>query len=361
MIKFTIRQNLIRKSSFLLLLLGIISFGAIGGCSNNGQQSQSEVLTENDFTENAALTADSESGIVVNFLEPPDSDTPEIDTGTGGTDEFPVKYERTIAQTFCWEDEDSEAAHFMELLDSEGSQVVVVNANGGCVDAIIEEGDYKMVLHHDGRTNTSHTIFARPIAQNSELSQNGKGLINRFKLSVSSIIAQINHMVLNEAVAQSEDPDETNFNIRWLLINGSCIDCSLLGANFFNQDLNGVNLTGADLRFSNLTSTRMVGATLRDADFREATIIFSDLTGADLVRTDFRFSALFGSDLPGADLTGAKLQMTDLTNVNFTDAVLNDANFGLATWCDGSCICDENSSIGVCNGCASVEICTGEN
>lgn len=360
MINFTIHQDLIRKSSLLILLLGIISFGAIGGCSNNGQGT-ADPLTENDFVANAELSADPERGIVVQFLESPNSEIAENDSGTTGVDEFPVKYERTIAQTFCWEDKDSEAAHFMELLDSEGSQVVVVNANGECVDAIIEEGDYKMVLHHDGRTNTSHTIFARPVAQNSELTQNSKGVINRFKLSVSSIIAQINHMVLNEAVAQSEDPDETNFNIQWLLINGSCINCSLLGANFFNQDLNGVNLTGADLRFSNLTSTRMVGATLRDADFREATIIFSDLTGADLVRTDFRFSALFGSDLPGADLTAAKLQMTDLTNVNFTDAVLNDANFGLATWCDGSCICDENSSIGVCNGCASVEICTGEN
>jgi len=351
-------KNYIEKSVFLLILLGIISVGAIGGCNNNNQNTF-ETLTENDFIENSALKADPKRGIVVQFLESPNSEVPENDSGTLGVDEFPLKYERTFEHTFCWEDDDIEAAHFMELFNSEGDAILKLDVND-CITEVMEAGEYTMRLHHDGKSNASQTVFAIADADNLEEAEiNGDA--NRFMFSMSNILKHIKDTVTNDAIAQDGDPDTTKFFTKMLLINRSCVGCNLLGANFFDQDLSGVDLTGADLRFASFTSTNLVGAKLAGADLREAVIIFTDFTGANMVSADFRTTALFMCDLPGADLTNAKFRKADLEGADLTGAILNGADFRLATWCDGSCRCNDNqSSIGMCDGCQSVDICVGD-
>lgn len=359
MIKFTIRQDLIKKSILLLLILGIISFGAVGGCNNNGQ-STVDPLTENDFIANSSLSADPERGIVVQFLESPNSEIPENDSGTLGVDEFPLKYERRIEHTFCWEDENAEASHFMELSDSEGELILRVDVNGDCVTEVIEAGEYTISLHHDGKTDASQTIFAIADTEDLEQAQSSNDFLNRFIVSISNIMKHMKDVVLNVAIAQDGDQTTTRINTETLIRTGRCIGCNLLGAGLSDQDLSGVDLSGADLRFSILLDAKLVGARLVDTDLRKADMSRTDFTGANLLGADFRDTFVSNTDFTNADLTDAKFRMAELDEVNLTGAILNGTDFRLATWCDGSCICNDNqSSIGKCDGCQSVDICVG--
>src|SRR3546814_16713266 len=54
----------------------------------------------------------------------------ENDTGETGDDLIPLRYANTLEHTFCWEDDDGNAGHFMELHDSEGSEILRLDVNG---------------------------------------------------------------------------------------------------------------------------------------------------------------------------------------------------------------------------------------
>jgi len=53
-------RDYLMKLLGLVLLLGFISFGAIGGCHNDGDQVSQviQALTENDFSKDPGLSAD---------------------------------------------------------------------------------------------------------------------------------------------------------------------------------------------------------------------------------------------------------------------------------------------------------------
>ena len=95
-------------------------------------------------------------------------------------------------------------------------------------------------------------------------------------------------------------------NIMKLKATGSCVKCTLTGA-----DLNGANLKEADLE----------GAYLRDADLSDAY-----LWGADLVEANLRDADLNGADLSGANLQGVNLSGANLQGANLFAADLNGAN-----------------------------------
>ncbi len=77
-------RDYFKKFLGFVLLFGVISLGAIGGCNNNGGGSSQETqaLTENDFVKDPNLSANPEDGVVVVFLEP--TEAPEVDNLTGG-------------------------------------------------------------------------------------------------------------------------------------------------------------------------------------------------------------------------------------------------------------------------------------
>jgi len=92
------------------ILAVIILFAAATGC-DSGKGSNNQALTENDFADDPSLRADPDKQIIVDFLEPPDADTPENDTGDVGNDLIPLRYDRTVENAFCWDDDNSEAVH----------------------------------------------------------------------------------------------------------------------------------------------------------------------------------------------------------------------------------------------------------
>ena len=284
------------KCLVFALIFGFISLGAIGGCSNNngGEQNGTKTLTENDFGMDPSLVADPEKNLIVKFLEHQDSERHKNDTGEVGNDVFPITYKRTLEHTFCWEDNDSEAMHFMELENADGTLIFRLNANGDCITEIIEAGDYVMTIHHDGRILTTHPVFIIPNPDDIEQTRNTEGLFNRLKVAVAHIVKDMQNTVNIEAEAQTVQD-----NINTLIKTNNCQNCDLQGA-----DLSNANLSGAVLN--------------------------------------------------NANLSRAKLNNANLTNANLNGVILSSTNFSGATWCDGGCTCGDNS-FDMCIGCASID------
>jgi len=403
---FTIKQGYIVKSVLIISFLFVMSLGLIGGCSDDNNSINAAALTENDFAENSSLKADLEDGVIVTFLESPVSEEVENDTGEVGEDKIPVTFEEITEQTFCWEDEDPDAMHFMELRDSEGNLILTVEVNGDCVTQVIEAGDYSLSIHHDGSNEDSLPIFLIPDPEELEESEQArkiKGLIDRLKVVASNIRNLIESTVSADAQAQTQAAIN---NTNTLLSTNSCVRCNLHDAN-----LRGANLTDANLRFArlaraDLTDANLTRARLFETSFRDAEMIATNLSGAqaekagfwgaEMIDADFRGARLgtnmafrIGASFTNADLTGADFRnahcravifertvLTDadfrgancaradfvnanLTRVNFTGTDLTDANFRNATWCDGTCRCANVPPFGVCTGCAPVSICNG--
>jgi hypothetical protein len=328
-------------SLIALLLLASISFIGCNDDGGGGSSQGTQALTENDFANDPSLRADAEKGVIVDFLEPPDADTPENDTGEVGNDLIPLRYDRTVEDTFCWEDDNSEAMHYMVLLDSEGNEALRVDVNGDCVTEVIEAGDYVMTLYHDESKGRRWPIFIIILDQKQQ-AMKADGLFNGFKVVTAKILKGIQNTISKDARAQTVQQ-----NINTLLSTNRCPSCNLSGANLF-----GANLTGALLFLANLSNANLTGALLQSSDLGNANlsdaILFSArLDGAFLDATNLRRANLRFANLSNANLDFADLRGADLLSTNFSGA----------TWCNG-CVC-ANPSFGTCGGCPSVDICTG--
>jgi len=397
------------KCLIIAFLSGLIAIGTIGGCHNDSGGNNNQALTENDFADNGSLKGDPQGGVIVTFLEHPDSEIPEKDTGETGTDEIPLRYKKTIEHTLCWEDEDGEAGHFMELIDSEGNKVLRLDVNGECVTEVIEKGDYVMVLHHDGRNETSYPIFIIPNPEDLEQAKQTGGLINRFEQGVFNTLNRIQNTIYKYAIAQTVQD-----NVNTLFSTRSCIGCNLSQAFLEGANLARVNLSGADLSFAdvenadlseailegaslseaggpnvnlsgaNLSGVDLSGALLSGANFTGVDLSGANFTGVSMCNAnltgafccsafgpaDFTGANLTGSDLSGANLSGANLSgaclldSTNLSGTNLSFANMTGTQFGFnaefsgATWCDGVCVCSSDfGGTGACNDCPATPNC----
>jgi len=253
-------------SFMVLLLLASVSFIGCDNDGGGGSSQDTQALTENDFVETPGLSANPKGGVVVTFVEHPDSGKPDNDTGEVGIDIIPYRYNEDLNHTYCFEDENVGAEHFAILFDSEGIEVLRVEANGECVTELTPAGDYFLEITHDGKIEETLPLFAIPQQNGVQAAQRvdtDQGLFKSAKSLFSKILNNLHNIITQKAKAQSVAE-----NVRTLLKTNACVNC---------------NLTGADLS--------------------------------------------------GADLSGA-------------------------TWCDGNCICAQNS-IGTCVGCASQDTCKG--
>ena len=79
-------------------------------------------------------------------------------------------------------------------------------------------------------------------------------------------------------------------------------------------DFSGLDLTQADLRFSNLARANFRGAILRQADLSFSDLNGADFTDADLYEANLSFSGLEGTNLTGANVEGAKFNFSGRGN-----------------------------------------------
>ena len=273
-------RDYLMKCLVFVLLFGFIFLGAIGGCNNNGGgQDGTRALTENDFANDTTLRANPEKHLVVKFLEHPDSKKPENDTGEVGYDTIPYTYTRTLEHIFCWEDDDAEAGHFMELDDALGNEILRIDANGECVTELIEAGDYLMHIHHDGKEENARPIFIIPV-QNGGLGAKieetiSEGIVGKTGRILSNILKKLDISITRTTHAQTVED-----NISTLLSTNSCEGCDLGSANLFNANLHGADFRNADSRNTNLINADLSNADLGDADLHGATLTGATLTGA---------------------------------------------------------------------------------
>jgi len=126
---------------------------------------------------------------------------------------------------------------------------------------------------------------------------------------------------------------------------------NISGADLRNSDLMGAvmrraNLSGcymntshmyhADLREADLTNALLYGANMRGADLRgtdlsgadldRAVLSDANLAGANLSGANLQRTSLIGASLAGANLTGANFSGADLVRSDLTDALLIDAD-----------------------------------
>ena len=88
-----------------------------------------------------------------------------------------------------------------------------------------------------------------------------------------------------------------------------CQGCDLSGINLRDTNLSGANLSDADLSGAYLRDTNLSGANLSDADLSGANLADTDLSGADLTN----------AHLSGANLRGAKYCKTKMPSGELND------------------------------------------
>jgi len=240
-------------SFMALLLLASVSFIGCNNDGGGGSSQDTQALTENDFVETPGLSANPKGGVVVTFVEHPDSEKPENDTGEVGNDIIPYRYSEDLNHTYCLEDENVGAEHFAILFDSDGNEVLRVEANGECVTELISAGDYLLEITHDGKIEETLPIFAIPQQNGEQAAQRvdtDQGLFKSAKSQFSRIIDNFYNIITQKAKAQSVAE-----NVKTLLSTNKCEGCDLHGANLRGAVLVKANLTGANLTQVTLGST----------------------------------------------------------------------------------------------------------
>lgn len=100
---------------------------------------------------------------------------------------------------------------------------------------------------------------------------------------------------------------------------------NLEGVDLSGLDLRGADFTGANLRRATMVGTNLAGATLDHADLQGAELLGATLTGADLSDVEATNAGFGGSDASGADFFNARLE-----GATFTRGTLVGADFRAA-------------------------------
>ena len=118
---------------------------------------------------------------------------------------------------------------------------------------------------------------------------------------------------------------------------------NLIEANLVGINLRGANLIDTSLSSANLIKANLAGADLFRADLSSANISKADLSGADLSRADLSGANLSGAilfeanfsraDLSEADLSGAILRRATLVETNLAGTNLTQCSiYGISVW-----------------------------
>ncbi|WP_370496391.1 pentapeptide repeat-containing protein [Trichodesmium erythraeum] len=115
------------------------------------------------------------------------------------------------------------------------------------------------------------------------------------------------------------------------LISADLSGAYLIGANLIGADLSRADLRYADLSGANLSDAKLSGANLSDAKLSGAGLSgadlrYADLSGADLSRAKLSDAGLSGANLSVAGLSGADLRYADLSGADLRYADLSGAD-----------------------------------
>ncbi len=118
----------------------------------------------------------------------------------------------------------------------------------------------------------------------------------------------------------TDNKQDIHNTVKWIAKN--CPGCNLEGANLSRADLIEANLKGAQLYAADLSHSNLRRANLQGADLRNADLRVANLPGANLQDADLRGANLQGANLIRANVTGAQIDKTSF------DGALLDAIIG---------------------------------
>lgn len=123
------------------------------------------------------------------------------------------------------------------------------------------------------------------------------------------------------------EADLADADLTFVLAGGACFD----EADLRRANLEGAQLARTSFRGANLTGARLIEANLRQANLTGARIDGADFTGANLAQANLAGLPLRRANLPGARLARADLSRCDLSNMeltqpNWRQVLLVDAN-----------------------------------
>jgi uncharacterized protein YjbI with pentapeptide repeats len=149
---------------------------------------------------------------------------------------------------------------------------------------------------------------ARTLTTVWHVGRSRKGIVLRF-------LHQANLIARNNAVVELEGADLSHAQLGGIDLRAA----DLRGANLRQADLRGARLDGVHLGGANLGGADLRGAALNGADLSRADLAGADLSGADLTGSDLTGAKLDGAILDGAKLDGAKLDRFRLRGAPMAD------------------------------------------
>lgn len=101
----------------------------------------------------------------------------------------------------------------------------------------------------------------------------------------------------------------------------------LNGADLSYANLWLANFAHTDLSEANLELACLINADLNQSNLTEADLSYANCTGADFSQANLEEAYLLGTDLEDTDLTGANFKNAYLKNVRLKGTKVKDANF----------------------------------
>lgn len=142
--------------------------------------------------------------------------------------------------------------------------------------------------------------------------------------SDSNICHYLQHNRFNILNLSGADLKETNlFEVD--LSGADFKEAVLNGVNFSRAKLSGADFKGANLSGADLRKADLSGADLKEAVLKEAKLSGTDLIGEDLIGVELNEADLRKADLSEAYLSGAGLRRADLRRANLSGADLSGA------------------------------------
>lgn len=109
---------------------------------------------------------------------------------------------------------------------------------------------------------------------------------------------------------------------------GSFQDADFSGGEYVEKDFSGGSFRNSKFRKADLRLTRFFNSDLKDTDFTDA-----DLSGSTIERAILKNSVLHNTILNGAYLTESVLEAKDISNADFSDALIVPAT-AIRALCD---------------------------
>jgi hypothetical protein len=117
---------------------------------------------------------------------------------------------------------------------------------------------------------------------------------------------------------------------------------NMFRTNLSEANLTGVNLVQANLSEANLTGTNLIKAALQYASLSGANLQNANLSGANLQNANLKGANLQNANLSGSNLQGSNLSEANLQNANLSETNLQEANLFNAIMPNGE-ICNQHN------------------